>query len=143
LVAKSGLGLGKKPPAAGDPPQVWVEVDLTKPVVSLLDVKHGVGEKAREITITWSASDRNLARRPITLSFAEEAAGPWMPLAAHMENTGSYVWNTPASAPASFLVRVEASDLVGNLGFAQSAKPLLIDMSQPTPVILGVEPGEK
>src|SRR5207248_5983412 len=143
LLAKSGLGLGKKPPQRGDSPQVWVEVDLTKPAVSLTDVRHGLGAKAREVTITWSATDRNLARRPITLAYAEKAGGPWVPFAANIENTGKYVWAMPAGAPNSFLVRVEAVDLVGNVGSAQSAKPLVIDMSQPSAVILGVDSAEK
>src|SRR5205823_9993305 len=102
LVARSGLGLGKRPPQRGDTPQVWVEVALTKPAVRLLAVTHGVAAKAREITITWSIAERNLAHRPITLAYAESAEGPWMPLAANLENKGCYVWNMPATAPASF-----------------------------------------
>ena len=143
LVAKSGLGLGKQPPVAGDPPQVWVEVDLTRPVVRLAEVKHGVGAKAREVIIKWSANDRNMARRPVTLSYAEKSEGPWLPLAANIENSGRYVWNMPTSGPNTFLVRVEAVDLVGNMGMAQSSTPVVIDMSRPTVSILGVEPGEK
>ena len=143
LVARSGLGLGKKPPQRGDMPQVWVEVDQTKPAVSLLDVKHGVGTKAREITITWSATDRNMARRPVTLSYAEKAEGPWLPLAANIENSGRYVWDMPANGPNSFLIRVEAADMVGNMGVAQLTKPVEIDTSRPTVAITGVEPGEK
>ncbi|MBI1915510.1 MAG: hypothetical protein HYS12_12360 [Planctomycetes bacterium] len=143
LIAKSGLGLGKKPPQRGDLPQVWVEVDQTKPAVTLLDVQHGVGAKAREITITWSATDRNLARRPITLAYAESAEGSWTPLAANIENSGRYVWTMPASAPASFFVRVEAVDLVGNVGSAQSTKPIVIDLSQPEVQLDGVDSSEK
>lgn len=143
LLAKSGLGLGKKPPSRGDLPQVWVEVDLSKPHVSLADVKHGLGPKAREVTIGWSATDRNLARRPITLAYAERAEGPWVPLAANIENTGRYVWNLPASAPVSFFVRVEAADLVGNVGSAQTPRPIVIDMSQPSISILDVSPADR
>ena len=143
LVAKSGLGLGKQPPVSGDTPQVWVEVDLTRPVVSLGEVKHGIGAKAREVIINWSAADRNMARRPVTLSYAEKTEGPWLPLAANIENSGRYVWNMPSNGPNTFLVRVEAVDLVGNMGMAQSSTPVVIDMSRPTVSIIGVEPGEK
>src|SRR5262249_37171543 len=137
------LGLGKKPPQRGDMPQVWVEVDQTKPVVSLLDVKHGVGAKAREITITWSATDRNLARRPITLAYAETAEGSWMPLAANIDNSAASVGTMPANAPASFFIRVEAADLVGNVSSAQSTKPIVIDLSQPEVQLDGVDSSEK
>jgi len=143
LVARSGIGLGKKPPQRGDTPQVWVEVDLTKPAVTLLDVKHGVGAKAREITISWSATDRNLARRPITLAYADSPEGSWVPLAANIENTGRYVWNMPTSAPASFFVRAEAVDLVGNVGTAQTTKAVVIDLSQPQVELLGVDSTDK
>ena len=143
LVARSGIGLGKKPPQRGDTPQVWVEVDLTRPVVTQLDVKHGVGAKAREITITWSATDRNLARRPITLAYSESPEGSWVPLAANIDNTGRYVWNMPTSAPASFFVRAEAVDLVGNVGTAQTPKAVVIDLAQPQVELLGVDSTDK
>ena len=35
LVARSASGLGDQPPAPGDPPQSWVEVDSTPPAVQL------------------------------------------------------------------------------------------------------------
>ena len=35
LVARSASGLGDQPPAPGDPPQTWVEVDSTAPVVQI------------------------------------------------------------------------------------------------------------
>src|ERR1700730_18680169 len=36
LVGKSGVGVSKQPPQAGDMPHILVEVDLTKPLVRLL-----------------------------------------------------------------------------------------------------------
>ena len=79
----------------------------------------------------------------MTLSYAEASTGPWTPLAANIENTGSYVWSMPPTAPTKFFVRVEAVDLVGNVGVAQTTTPTLIDMSQPSVSILGVEPSDK
>jgi hypothetical protein len=140
LVAKSGLGLGKKPPKSGDLPQVWVEVDLSKPTVNLHEAQHGTGARAREITIQWSATDRNLARRPITLSYSEKADGPWTILANNIENTGRHVWTLPPNVQPSLHLRVEATDLVGNVGSAVSARPLVIDLSRPQVDITGVEP---
>jgi hypothetical protein len=143
MVARNGIGLGKEPPKSGDLPQVWVEVDMTRPTVSLIDVKHGEGVKAREVTIQWEAHDRNLAGRPITLSFATSPEGPWLPFAANIENTGHYNWSMPQSGPVSFYTRVEAVDVVGNVGVAQSAKATSIDTSHPTVSILEVESGDK
>jgi hypothetical protein len=143
LVARNGIGLGKEPPKPGDLPQVWVEVDLTRPSVSLADVKHGIGGKAREVTIQWEARDRNLARRPITLSYSTAAEGPWFPFAANIENSGQHTWQMPQNGPVTFFTRIEAVDMVGNIGVAQTAKPTSIDTSLPTTSILGVESAEK
>src|SRR5262249_22634088 len=35
LIPRSGVGLADKPPQAGDQPQIWVEVDETKPDLRL------------------------------------------------------------------------------------------------------------
>lgn len=142
LVVRSGVGLSDKPPQAGDPPQVWVEVDLTKPVVKVTSVDVGKGPDLGKLTIAWTASDKNLSRQPITLSYAEGADGPWMTIVANVDNTGKHVWRMPGGIPYKFFVRVEASDRAGNVGSAQSAKEVIVDLAQPKGVILGVEPGK-
>jgi hypothetical protein len=136
LVAKSGLGLGKEPPASGDQPQVWVIVDLTKPDVQLTEMSPA--KKGHEITIGWKATDSNLGRQPITLSYSEKEDGPWKVIASNLENNGKYVWQVPQEL-ARILVRVDASDLSGNVGSAQSAKPIMLDSSTPKVSIIAVE----
>ena len=143
LLARNGVGLGKRPPRGGDQPQVWVEVDTTKPVVKLLDTQVGVSGDGQHLSIHWRATDNNLGQRPITLSYAEQPTGPWTLIAANVENTGSYVWPLPSSVPSRFVLRVEAADLVGNVGMAQMAEPILLDLSQPSVSIVAVEPASK
>jgi hypothetical protein len=143
LVARNGVGLGKRPPRNGDQPQVWVEVDITKPVVKLLDTQVGVSGEGQHLSIHWRATDNNLGQRPITLSYAEQPTGPWTLIAANVENTGSYVWPIPPTIPARFVLRVEAADLVGNVGIAQMPEPILLDLSQPSISIVAVEPAGK
>lgn len=138
LLAKSGLGLGKEPPAAGDQPQVWVIVDLTKPDVQLSEVTPVTAGKTQQLTINWKASDKNLGRQPITLYYSDKEEGPWKVIASNLDNSGKYVWQTPAEL-ARIFVRVEASDLAGNVGRAQSARPLLLDSSMPSVSIIAVE----
>jgi hypothetical protein len=140
LVARNGAGSGKRPPRAGDVPQVSVEVDLTRPAVRLLGAEPEVGADDRRLVVSWRASDRNLGPRPITLAYAEQAEGPWEPIAAGLENTGRYAWKLPAGAPPRFLLRVEATDLAGNVGVAQTPAPILMDQSQPEVSIRTVEP---
>jgi hypothetical protein len=143
LVARNGVGLGRRPPSPGDQPQIWVEVDVTKPVVKLLDVQPGLLGEGQHLSICWKATDTNLGQRPITLSFAEQAAGPWTVIASNIENTGVYAWQLPPAAPPKFLLRVEAVDLVGNVGIAQTPDPILLDLSQPSISIVAVEPAAK
>ncbi|MBY0524000.1 MAG: hypothetical protein K2R98_11410 [Gemmataceae bacterium] len=139
LVVRSGVGIGDKPPQVGDPPQLWVEVDTTKPVVKLQNVDVGRGIDAGNMTITWTASDKNLGTQPITLSYAEQVDGPWTPIIQNLENRGRYVWRMPPNGvPFKLLVRVEAADKAGNIGVAQSAEHVKVDLAKPKVSILDV-----
>jgi hypothetical protein len=140
LVAHTGSGLSGRVPRTGDAPQVWVEVDVTRPAVRLLDVQPGTGAEAGTLDVLWQATDKNLDPHPITLSYAESADGPWAPIAAHLENTGRYAWHMPAGVPARLLVRIEALDRAGNVGAAQTPAPLAADVTLPTTSIRDVEP---
>lgn len=139
LVARNGLGLGKKPPMIGDAPQAWIEVDSTKPNVKIVDLRLNLTPAERQLKIAWQAADKNLTPRPISISLATRPEGPWTPIVANVENTGSYVWLMQPGLPNRFHIRVEAVDAVGNVGFAQTSEPFLIDMTQPTVRILAIE----
>ncbi|HEV3202908.1 MAG TPA: hypothetical protein VGY77_00925 [Gemmataceae bacterium] len=141
MVVRSGVGLlGERPPQVGDSPQVWVEVDLTKPVVRLGAVDVGRGTEAGRLTIHWTATDKNMGKQPITLSYGEKADGPWKTIIANLENAGQYTWQMPADVPYKFLLRVEATDRAGNIGADETPKPIIVDLSQPKGVILNVDP---
>jgi hypothetical protein len=140
LVARNRAGFGEQPPKVGDSPQVWVEVDLTKPVVRLQGVEVGRGQEAGNLTITYTAADKNLAPQPVSLSWAEKPEGPWTPIAANEENTGRYVWRMPETVPYQFLVRVEAVDRAGNVGGDETHKPVIVDLSQPKVQVIGIAP---
>jgi hypothetical protein len=139
IVVRSGVGLSTPPPRTGDPPQLWVEVDETHPVVRLLQAEIGKGSEHGNLTLTWMASDANLLPRPITLSMAPDKAGPWTPLATNLENTGKYVWHLPKDVPYQFYVRVEAHDRAGNCGVDCCSEPIKVDHALPKGTILGVD----
>jgi hypothetical protein len=146
LIVRSGVGLSDPDPRTGDPPQVWVEVDLTPPVVHWVNVDVGRGSESGWVTITWKATDKNFGpREPITLSFAEKPLGDkpqgqWTQIASGLDNTGRYRWQIPPGAPYRFLVRVEAKDLAGNVGTLETAQPVIVDLHQPKGVIRDVQP---
>lgn len=142
LIAKSGVGLGDPPPRPGDTPHLWVEVDLTKPDVRLLDVVVGRGADTGNLTVTWTASDKNMGRRPITLAYATRAEGPWtaIPGAREIDNSGKYVWRMQPDVPFEFFVRVEAQDEAGNLGQDDTRQSIKVDLSTPKARVIGIEP---
>jgi hypothetical protein len=166
LLARNGAGAGKDAPAVGEQPQVWVMVDYTKPNVQITSVEVAHGGKAPTVQIHWTAKDKNLGPRPITLSYAEQSEGPWTTIVAGMENSGQYEWQPPAAAPHRLFLRVEAADMPGNVAAVQTANalrldtavtvaapaptaevmhkpvpvPPALDTSRPTAAILGVEP---
>jgi hypothetical protein len=142
LVVRNGTGQGKQP-QEGDRPQVWVEVDITKPVIRLMGIEVNKNKEGRFLTILWKAFDKNLAPKPITLSYAVEPEGPWMPIASQLTNTGRYVWKMPIEAPHQYFIRVEAVDQVGNTGVAQTPKAFVDDLSEPSAAILAVEGAKK
>jgi hypothetical protein len=144
IIIKSGVGLSERPPQVGDQPQIWVEVDLTKPVVRIGEPEVGRGADTDRLTITWSATDKNLGKQPITISYAEQTSGPWTAIAPNLENTGRYIWQMPQTGtPYRFYVRVEAVDRAGNVGSAETAQPVIVDLYRPKAVNLTVDPAAK
>ncbi|HZT79492.1 MAG TPA: hypothetical protein VFA26_04705 [Gemmataceae bacterium] len=141
LIAKNGVGRsGDPPPQVGDPPQVWVKVDLTKPVVRVQGAEVGKGADSGNLTVFYDARDENLDDRPITISFAEHREGPWTKVAEKERHTGRYVWKMPQDVPYKVYLRVEAVDKAGNVGAAETEQPVAVDLSQPKVRVLDVTP---
>jgi hypothetical protein len=141
LVAFNDAGHGLTPQPE-DLPQVSVVVDQTRPLVHLLGTRTESGDP-RGLVILWKATDANLGPRPICLSWARNAAGPWQPITADLENTGRYVWKMPSGLPTSFHVRVEAQDLAGNVGSSQTPMPVVVQPQPPSIAIHTVEPNNR
>ena len=141
LLARSGVGLADRPPQVGDRPQLWIEVDTTKPVVKNQGIYVGNGPDKGKLTINWTAQDKNLPRDCITLSYAEKLDGQWKAFAEKLPNSGRHVWNMPSDGlPYQFYVKIEAVDLAGNVGEAVTPDLIKVDLSTPKVRILNVEP---
>ncbi len=142
LLAKSGVGLGTSPPRIGDQPQLWVEVDLTKPTVDIRKVIVGRGPDKGKLWIYWNAQDRNIDAQPITISYSEEPAGPWNKIVRKQSNTGSFAWTMPPEVPYQFYMRIEAADRAGNVGEATTREMIKVDLAEPKVRILDVRPSD-
>ena len=142
LIARSGVGLGLPTPKMGDQPQVWVEVDTTKPTVVVGAVEVGRGPDTGQLTVHWTAKDAHMAANPITISYMDAtagAAGQWQPMTTQpIPNDGHYIWHIPEGLPPQILVRVEAVDQAGNVGSADTANPVGTDLSIPKARVRGV-----
>jgi hypothetical protein len=140
VVVQSGIGLGGLPPKSGDQPDIWVAVDLTKPLVRLTDVQIGEGPNAGELLIRWQASDSAFAARPISILFSDKPSGPWSTIAAGLENSGQYTWRPDSRVPDRIYLRIEARDEAGNIGTFDLPQPVALDRVRPGGRIRGIRP---
>ncbi|MBN1395567.1 MAG: hypothetical protein JW959_11130 [Pirellulales bacterium] len=140
VTVSNGAGLGGKPPAPGDRPELLIGVDLTKPVARIVSAKQGVDGETGHLIISWQADDRMLADRPVSLFYSEGVAGPWRPLAEGLENSGRHAWRIDEQTPASFYLRMEVRDVAGNVCTHEMSEPVEIDRSLPKVRIRGVRP---
>jgi hypothetical protein len=142
LVARSATGLGDQPPAPGDQPQSWVEVDATPPAVLLDRPQVGTGASSGKLAITWRATDLHLVPRSVSLFWRPDQPGAlWQPFANAQENAGQFVWTVPASIPPRFHIRAEAVDTLGHHGGADTTDtgPITVDRSRPRSRIIGLD----
>jgi hypothetical protein len=136
-------GLGDAPPAPNDPPELWVEVDSSPPLVQLNPPRVGTGHSAGKVLISWRASDPHLAARPVTISYrAEDSDGAWTPVADQMENSGQYIWTVPPGVPPRFRIKLEVADALGHRGTAETG-PVLVDRARPKGRIIGLDPAAR
>jgi hypothetical protein len=146
LVARSASGFGDQPPAPGDPPDTWVEVDSSPPSVQLDPPQIGSGPHAGKVAVSWRATDLHLAPRSVTLSWRPDQPGTeWQTIAQNQENSGQFVWVVPPTVPPRFHIRVEATDTMGHQGRAETseASPVIVDRSRPRSRIIGLDPSAR
>ena len=140
LVVQGANGLGDPPPAPGNRPQLWVEVDSTPPLVQLDPPRVGAGTHAGKVSITWRASDAHLAPQPIVVYYRPDGGdAAWQPITGRIDNTGSFTWSVPPNVPARFHLRVDAFDSLGNRGSAETANPIVVDRARPRGRIIGLD----
>jgi hypothetical protein len=144
LVARSASGLGDQPPAPGDAPQSWVEVDSTAPVVQIQPAQIGTGLNAGKVAISWKATDLHLPPNSVTLSWRSDQPGAqWQSIAEGLDNAGQFIWKVPPAISERFHLKVEATDSVGHKGAAETTEsgPISVDRSRPRSKIIGLDVG--
>lgn len=142
LVVSTGNGTGATPPAKGDQPDYWIEVDATKPVAQLLAVRPSNGTDPDTYLITWTASDKNLKPEPIDLYYATRADGPWQPMAKGLKNNGNYRWSVPKGLGTQVFVHMEVTDRAGNVAKCDAPQPVVLDQAKPKARVIGIVGGD-
>ncbi len=127
LIVQARAGFATRPPAPGDPADVWILVDATVPRVSITSAKYGSGNQLGQLHVTWDVRDANLIDRPITLLFSDQPQGPWRKVADQLPNTGRYDWIVNDLVPRHVYLRVEAKDEAGNIGIDALRDPIRSD----------------
>jgi hypothetical protein len=139
IVVEGAGNVAAIPPSAGDAPELWVAVDLHRPVIELTAIERGEGNQSDHLILHWDATDDNLEPRPIALFYSSRSAGPWSAIATNLQNTGEYSWRVDRHVPARFYLRAEARDVAGNLAAFQTREPIEFSPHTPGGRILDAE----
>ncbi len=140
IVVESAGSAAVLPPSAGDEPELWVSVDLHRPVIELTAIERGAGNLADHLILRWQAADDNLEPRPIGLFYSSRPTGPWSAIATSLENTCEYAWRVERHVPARFYLRAEARDTAGNLAAFQTREPIEFSSIEPSGQLRSAEP---
>ena len=115
LVVYSHDAPASRPPQDGEPADIWIVFDHTKPVGRIISAHYGKGARKNSLLITWEASDAMLGERPITLNFRASQHESWNPIASGLPNSGSYEWRLDKRTPRQLYLQLEVRDLAGNV----------------------------
>jgi hypothetical protein len=138
-IVVESAGTVAQPPRPGDAPELWVEVDLHRPVIELTAIERGSGNLSDHIVLKWRAVDDNLESQPISLFYSSRPAGPWSAIATNLENTGAYPWRVERHVPTRFYLRLEARYTAGNLAAFQTHEPIVFSPFAPSGQLLDAE----
>jgi hypothetical protein len=138
VVVTNGNNISDPPPVSGTAPDLWIEVDMTRPTAQLQSVQPGSGEHVASLVITWSASDKNLGTDCIDLYYAAKREGPWVPIARGLRNDGIFRWPAPKDGGPEYFVRLEVTDLAGNVTRCETPQAVVLDLQRPKAKLLGV-----
>jgi len=140
VVVANASGLGGEPPRSGEPAEIQVGVDLTQPMIRIVAIEPGTGPESGHLIVRWQASDKWLARKPISLLWSQTPDGPWTSVVRGLDNSGRYAWPVGQGLSQNIYLRLEARDEAGNVGVFQTSHAVSGDQFRPASHIRGVHP---
>jgi hypothetical protein len=138
LVLISGADQSLGPPKPGDPPDVRLVVDRTKPKVELYPPTIAPGQP-NALILHYRAADLYLEANSVTLEWSQQPNGPWQPISTAASRPSSLgaglrecTWMLPPEPPERVYLRLTAQDQAGNLGEFITLQPVTVDLHKPT-----------
>jgi hypothetical protein len=133
-------------PKKGDPGDIVVVVDTTKPQVELNNVRVASQQDRAVVDVNWMAKDANMAPVPIRLEYrasgADKAGGGWKAITPEwIDNTGQYTWAVPKGEGYLFDIRIVCKDKAGNQEMITTKTPVNVDLARPGVSGVNVAPG--
>jgi hypothetical protein len=139
LVVTNGRGFGGTPPAAGDTPDWWIEVDMTKPDARIVSIGPSKSGEPGGMLITWNARDKNLKPDPIDLYWSDSPHGQRHVIAKGLKNDRQYHWAVPPEVGAHAFICLSVTDQAGNVTECVTPEPVAIDdLSRPHIHVVGI-----
>jgi hypothetical protein len=139
----SGAGTKADDPRPSDTAQYLVQVDTTKPQMTVKSVRvTGAGLNGPLIEIEWESRDDNEWPEPITLEYSDDDKKTWKPIhgAKMIPNNGRYTWEITDKKLWKFFIRGTATDKAGNSTLHETPDPTLVDLDKPSGTVEKVNP---
>lgn len=143
MVVKNKAGLGRAAPQPGELPEVRVGVDITAPVCEIITPLENVPGSKGLINVKWTAIDANLASGPVKIEWSENPSGPWHLVVDKQPNNGVFRWRVPDNTPYQVFLKMEVTDVAGNVGQFITREPVLVDLQMPEVKIIGLSKPKK
>ena len=140
IVVRSKEGLAGRGPMRGEEADMWVQVDVTAPLVKITSVPYGRESEAGQLVVNYAVSDSNLALRPNSIQWSTNPDGPWTVIEKDLRNDGRLLWKPGQNVPRRIFLRLEAVDRAGNVGVHNLAQAIDISGLTPRGTIFGVTP---
>ncbi len=140
IVIVGNNGLEGNKPQRGDPADIYVGIDTTRPRCKITSAAYGKGADAGKLDIRWEATDLHLGPRCVSLAYSDRADGIYTPIAAGLDNSGQFLWQCDPRGHKQVYLQLEVRDEAGNIAVERLTDPIHIEGLVPQGKIRSLTP---
>jgi len=116
LIVRDGQRRSSDTPRPFQPPQRWVFVDYTPPLVQWDGVEPAEDFAARRVLhLRWTSHDDNFPSRPVALAYQSSIDQTWHTIDAALPELARYDWAIPADVTGQLTLKLTVRDLGGQV----------------------------